>query len=662
MKPANLKLALAGLLLSYPYQVLAELPAPILSASTDGVELTLTWSSVPEADGYRVYFAPSPYSGPETVESIDIGNVTAVSGNLWTGAAFYFAVKAYDDSGEGEFSNIPLIELTEEQVISDLSDAISLTPNDVEAYQLKYGELISAHYSDLPTSINTELSWLTNLYMPQDMFSTQIRNFEVQDFNPQWGIGAGVHLQVSDNSELVFYSNWASRKPIQGAAYVTEYINGEAVSFDALQCGCADHSHVLRNIDGTHTVVFMGRDEGHQEIDGRSWSTLTYYHVPTRQWIETAERIASHNSHVFDYDNDGDDDVISQGGNQAFNNAHAYILENINGIDFRMIPLGIPTIDRNQPIVGGLSIAAIGHQEDGTFDIVIGDAVETNFKYYPQLITNTKNYIVSYSADLTEIVGIQELPTAYFDRIEYEDVNQVLPDWDITNGKSHDIAIKVIDIDYDGDRDIIISTMLWSDEHPFGVLQMLINHDGEYVDETDERLFNFYTAGSSYHQVDYIDVNGDGFVDILTSDHGAAGDLDWVGYDASILTGSKVLVNDGTGHFVVIVHDQINDQGKPLESHVPSLDSKGKLKWTALDILNSSNTIGVVTRSLSKPISTGPYGIDPAKYGAPEFNEFYYLLHYEDVSEAVGLGSYSSGLHHYLAIGKSEGRSINARN
>lgn len=663
MNPVSQKLAFTGMLLSCSFQVMAELPSTFLNTFTDGVELTLSWGAVPGATGYRVYFAPSPYLGPETIESIDLGNQIEIRGDLWIGAAFYFAIKAYDEVGEGEFSNVPLIEISRDQVVSDLVAKTELNEQYFDSYRLKFSELTNGRYADLPSSVNTNHDWLSSLYIPEDMFSTRIENFEIAEFNPQWGIGFGSHLVVSENSELVFYSNWANEKPMQGAGYITEYVNGEAVSLDALQWGGADHSHVLKNIDGTYTAVFMGRDEGHQEIDGRSWSDLVFYHVATRQWINTGYRIESHDSHVFDFDNDGDDDVISQGANQILNNAHAYILRNIDGMEFEMIPIGIPNIDDNQPNVGGASIAAIGYQSDGTFDIVVGDAGEPGrFGLDPQLITNTRNYIVKYLPDLSEIVSVEELSIAYFDRVAYQDVNQVIPEWDFTNGKSHDVDIEVIDIDFDGDKDIVLSTMLWSDEHPFSTLQLLINHNGEYIDETDDRLFNFYLVGGGYHRVDYLDINGDSYVDILLSDHGALGEIDWPEFDASILSASKVLINDGTGHFVVAIHDQINDQGKSLESHVPSLNSEGKLKWTALDILNSSSTVGVVTRSLSKPLSTGPFGINPAKYGASEFNEFYYLLHNADVASAIDNGDFISGLHHYLAIGKAEGRVINANN
>jgi len=49
---------------------------------------------------------------------------------------------------------------------------------------------------------------------------------------------------------------------------------------------------------------------------------------------------------------------------------------------------------------------------------------------------------------------------------------------------------------------------------------------------------------------------------------------------------------------------------------------------------------------------------DPAAWGVPRFSELNYLTHNPDVREAVMRGEYSSGLAHYLAQGKWEGRRI----
>jgi hypothetical protein len=202
--------------------------------------------------------------------------------------------------------------------------------------------------------------------------------------------------------------------------------------------------------------------------------------------------------------------------------------------------------------------------------------------------------------------------------------------------------------------------MIWSHENPYTVLQILINDNGNYIDETDTRLYNWLLIGGGAHRLDFLDVNDDSYVDILVSDHGhPVGFHDWA-IHGSILSGSRVLVNDGTGNFVTVIHQQINDSGDFLPSFVPSLNSRNELRWTVFNP-NSTSQVEVRTRQLNMALSTGPNGIDPAKYGAPGFNEFYYLLHNEDVANAVSNGSYVSGLAHYLAYGRAEGRASNAR-
>ena len=96
----------------------------------------------------------------------------------------------------------------------------------------------------------------------------------------------------------------------------------------------------------------------------------------------------------------------------------------------------------------------------------------------------------------------------------------MIADWDGNVGLSHDVSAKVIDLDYDGDLDIVIGSMIWSDEYPYGVIQLLMNNEGVFTDETDERLFNWVLAGNTAHQLDFVDINDDGFIDILVSDHG----------------------------------------------------------------------------------------------------------------------------------------------
>lgn len=86
---------------------------PSLSVTTSGINVSICWSSVPDATGYIFYYAPFPFLGPDTILSFDIGNQTNLSGDLWDGAAFYVAVTATNNAGESGYSNIELIQIND---------------------------------------------------------------------------------------------------------------------------------------------------------------------------------------------------------------------------------------------------------------------------------------------------------------------------------------------------------------------------------------------------------------------------------------------------------------------------------------------------------------------------------------------------------------------
>ncbi len=84
------------------------LEPPILSVSTSGVDLSLSWTSVPGTTGYKLYYAPYPYTGEHTIHSADMETTTGFSATLWEGAAFFVAVTASAEGFESGFSNIEL--------------------------------------------------------------------------------------------------------------------------------------------------------------------------------------------------------------------------------------------------------------------------------------------------------------------------------------------------------------------------------------------------------------------------------------------------------------------------------------------------------------------------------------------------------------------------
>ncbi len=79
---------------------------PALSYTTNGLNLNITWSTVPDATGYTLYYAPYPYTGPDTIESVGMGNATSFNIDLWNGAAYYIAVRSNRGQESSDYSNI----------------------------------------------------------------------------------------------------------------------------------------------------------------------------------------------------------------------------------------------------------------------------------------------------------------------------------------------------------------------------------------------------------------------------------------------------------------------------------------------------------------------------------------------------------------------------
>ncbi len=85
--------------------------SPMLTVTTNGITVGCDWSPVPHADGYTLFYAPSPYTGPDSISAIDMGAKTFLSAALWKGAAYFVAVQAYNAYGSSGYSNIELFEI-----------------------------------------------------------------------------------------------------------------------------------------------------------------------------------------------------------------------------------------------------------------------------------------------------------------------------------------------------------------------------------------------------------------------------------------------------------------------------------------------------------------------------------------------------------------------
>ena len=88
------------------------LPAPTLSVTTNGTKVTVSWNSVPTAENYVLFYAPYPGFLSEASRQIPMGSKTTISADLPAGSSYYVAVKAYNDTGSSDYSNIELFSIT----------------------------------------------------------------------------------------------------------------------------------------------------------------------------------------------------------------------------------------------------------------------------------------------------------------------------------------------------------------------------------------------------------------------------------------------------------------------------------------------------------------------------------------------------------------------
>jgi len=90
---------------------IAELAPPNLSFNISGTIVAASWTTVPDATGYMLYYAPFPYTGPDTIGSIDMGSSSTISVDLPVGTSFYIAVSSYDSQTQSGYSNIELFNI-----------------------------------------------------------------------------------------------------------------------------------------------------------------------------------------------------------------------------------------------------------------------------------------------------------------------------------------------------------------------------------------------------------------------------------------------------------------------------------------------------------------------------------------------------------------------
>ena len=83
--------------------------APNLTINVDGRDVTASWDTVNNATGYRLFYADYPaaaFNPDPIIEEIDMGEQTSISVRLPKGTGFFVALKAYNDAGMSDYSNV----------------------------------------------------------------------------------------------------------------------------------------------------------------------------------------------------------------------------------------------------------------------------------------------------------------------------------------------------------------------------------------------------------------------------------------------------------------------------------------------------------------------------------------------------------------------------
>jgi len=586
--------------------------------------------------------------------------------------------------GELSFVSVPDVETKSiYSAVVTATDGENSSSQEIQIsikYGYEYADHWDSHLENLnkiravytnEIGFNLDEIWFKSLSIPKTRFSTSREDYYLSD--PNFSGSVGFDTWFTSDDKTYFYScNWVPRKKSEGGIKVFEYINGEFSGLIYKEIEGCNHPFSIKNTDGSFQHIFLGIDEGKIPFGEVPIGPTYTFDLSTKQFTDIDLRIGSHGQYVFDYEKDGDQDIITNDYGNLVSDGNPFILRNDGPNEFQVVTVPMPDYeDSGRILYGTMSAAAFYDQE--YLKVVYTDFNVSNKPDNEWGIELNRNVVVTYAPTTFDIIDVTQLPVPYSEA-NFQNIEPFTPGFLNGNGISHDVRSTPIDIDYDGDIDIIIGSQVYGEN--ISLPQILINNDGIFQDETSSRLFNWMYATGSMHRWDFADVNDDGYLDIITKDgcigvytdvEGGIVDVKPYGCER------KVAVNDGTGHFIAVIEPtqimQVFEDREFKIGVIPpifGMNSDKEISWVSMDGKGCNGCYAdgnweIFYTKLDKPLSTGPAGMDPSIVGEPGFNEFYYLLHHPDVRAAILDGKYENGLEHYLAAGKDLGYAANAK-
>ncbi|MEP1382638.1 MAG: VCBS repeat-containing protein [Paraglaciecola sp.] len=546
---------------------------------------------------------------------------------------------------------------------------------------------------------------------PEDFTLKEIAHFPTQDFVSYHGIG---DTDLDGNPE-VFISGWKfsfpdPETPPKVPFYMFEANPDETESLS---------TEVLFGRSDTDGTAFLRVDD--YDLDGLPDVLIVGHNespfVPTEN-ILYKNNGASFDAHPFDYklamhegstgdfNNDGYPDFIGSAyradidttnypaflGEGANSNVVLYINDTVGSFTPYILKF-------NKSVEGGWdddikwiasgSDAVFGNiDDDPEMEIIIVDHADspTDSSYGSMSLI-----IDNIEFESKHIYGdVIALPDTYFrTRPQFADNPTKFPGL-----LTHAIQVDLMDVDNDGDNDILVNTMIWTNDayDSAGVIQILRN-DGErqFTDITDDALFNYNLGNVASHEMRIIDINDDGFLDLIGAEEGNNDNFEhtWgveYPYQGTMSRttdkgwANEVLINTGNGKFVSSFwegfHQLTLQQEAIYQSYVsegeqyalsdkhyyPYMLADGRLGFVTFGhmYLNNENTMFYFDVRANDKFYTGPKGAQTEN--AIGYSEYYYLTENPEVVTAINAGTYADGLAHYLAKGKVEGKFIFAKN
>ncbi len=92
---------------------------PVITSKVEGIEVSLSWTKEQNATGYSLYYAQVPFTGPDDILRINLGDTNSLKASLFPGASYYATVTSYNShQEESRWSNIERIDIDEIQMVS----------------------------------------------------------------------------------------------------------------------------------------------------------------------------------------------------------------------------------------------------------------------------------------------------------------------------------------------------------------------------------------------------------------------------------------------------------------------------------------------------------------------------------------------------------------